>query len=76
MELPWLKNKNKYAGGGGVERDSDESNPNKLIEAVAEELLSAWDRKDRSGFREALRAFVLMIKDQDRIQDASDARQV
>ena len=72
-DLPFLKNKNKAGGGasGPIERESDATHPDKLIEMVADELLSAFERKNHAGFMEALRALVLMIQDEDREQDAA-----
>lgn len=70
MEIPYLKKKNKQGGGGPpIERVSDSTHPDKLISMVAEEMLEAFEKKDRAGFMAALRAFVLMIQDEDEEQD-------
>lgn len=69
MELPWLKNKSKYKSNGGgvttIEREPDNSDPDKFLDTITDELMDAWSRKDHAASREALRAFVLMLKDKD-----------
>lgn len=69
MELPFLKNK-KNAGGTGMttvsaERTSDHTSDRALLESIAEELLTAIEKKNIKGLREALQALVLSIRDQD-----------
>ncbi len=73
MELPFLKNKRKNQGGGGpveVERVSDGGSQDRLVGIVADEILSALQTRDRAGFREAFRAFVHIIQEQDEAEDA------
>lgn len=71
MELPFLKNKNKQAGGAGVvERKSESKSNEQMLEMVAGEMLDAYDRKDTVAMRQAIKAFVLMINDEDEAQDA------
>lgn len=70
MELPFLKNKNKYAGGGGpMEREPDSSSPDQMIEMVADELMSAMEKKDRAALIDALRAFVTLIQNEDQDEE-------
>lgn len=75
-ELPFLKNKNRKDGRAvgalEVDRESDSGISQSLLHSVANELMEAAHRKDIGALREALRALVFMIKDQDRMQDASD----
>lgn len=67
MELPWLKNRNKYSGGGGptVDRTADATHPDKLIDMVVDELMDAYARKDRAGLKQSLIAFMHMIQEED-----------
>jgi hypothetical protein len=68
MEIPFLKNKSKNMGGGSIEvqRPSDKSNTQTLLEHIADELIEAINKKDIKSFREALKALVLTItEDQD-----------
>lgn len=67
-------------GGGGptiVRTDSDKRNHRMLLELASEEFISAIEKKDFKGIREALKAIVLLIKDLDEGQDdAIDTREV
>lgn len=69
MELPFLKNKNKQGGGSGTAivevRTSDSTSDQTLLEHIADELLTAIEKKDIKSLRESLQALVLSIKDKD-----------
>ncbi len=60
MELPFLQNQKKMQGGGGPSE-----RPRHLIDHVVDELHTAWEKKDRARFRDALGAFVRMAKGED-----------
>lgn len=75
MELPFLKKKQKFAGGGMAMqemREPDEASDDQMLDAVADEFLQAIERKDKRALREALEALVLHIKDQDDKQDEAE----
>lgn len=66
MELPWLKNKKNQGGGTPpveMERTPDENSDKALLDGAADELLSALDRKDFKGIKQALKAILHMIKE-------------
>lgn len=66
MELPFLKNKNRNQGGGGpIEVTRDGSSDSKLLESITTEFLTAIEKKDRASLKEALRAFMLLMKSED-----------
>lgn len=69
-ELPFLKNKKNQGIGGPstVQREPDDGSSD-LLGMVADELLSAFEKKDKEALIHALRAFVLMIQDEDQEQD-------
>lgn len=70
MELPFLKNKKKNQGGGGPTiREPDSSSDSKLLSHVAGELLSSFEKRDRAGFKSALRALISLIRTQDEATD-------
>lgn len=61
-DLPYLAKKNKQAGGGGpieVLHKSDDSNT--LLEHIADELLSAIEKKDIKLLRDSLQALIMNI---------------
>jgi len=62
MELPFLKNKNNNQGGSTIERKA-ESTP--MLPKVAEEILDAFHRKDNKAFKEALAAFLRLVREED-----------
>lgn len=62
MELPWLKKNNQQGGGGVVERVGEAPN---MLPKVSEELLDAFHKKDHKAFREALAAFLHLVKNED-----------
>lgn len=58
MELPFLKNKQKNQGGGGpVDAGSGD-----LIGHVLDELLQAFDTKDKALLLDALRAVIQHVQ--------------
>lgn len=73
MELPWLKNKSKNQGGGGPTtvkmRPSDDGGAVDLMDSVVDEFWQAIEKKDKALFKDALRALVLQIQDEDKLQD-------
>lgn len=76
MDLPFLKNKHKMAGGGPVAtihaQTSDTVADDTIIDAVASEFLEAIEKKDVRALRQALEALVLHIKDMDESRDMED----
>lgn len=69
MELPFLKNKNQDGGGVMARTAPDGKSDSDLMDGVAQELLSAIEKKDIRALREALEALVLHIQDEDQEQD-------
>lgn len=70
--LPFLKNRDDGAGVGPietVERKPDEDSEFDMIDAIAEDLLKAIEKKDVSMVKEALASLVQHIQDQDADQD-------
>ena len=75
MEIPFLKNKRNEGGGGStthIKRTSDTTQPQVLLEGIADELLQAIEKKDFGGIKSALRAFISMINEQDTAQDKKE----
>lgn len=75
MEIPFLKNKNKNAGGGApIERvaapthENDMSNDD-MMDHVASEFIQAIETKNHKLLREALSALVAHIQSEDEQQD-------
>lgn len=68
MEIPFLKNKNNQCGGGSIEREADGSTS--MLRHITKEFLSAVHTKDEAGLEDALKAFILTIKDEDQMGDA------
>jgi hypothetical protein len=74
MELPWLKNKKNQGGGGPTVtkvRAPDDGGSMDLMDSVVDEFWQAIETKDKALFKEALKALVLNIQDQDQSQDES-----
>lgn len=74
MELPFLKNKKQDGGGGSaIERKAstkdDGMDDSEMMGHVWDELVSAFEKKDRKLGMDALTALVLYIQDQDKKQD-------
>jgi hypothetical protein len=72
-ELPYLK---KKMGGGGpavISRAPDDgADDESLLNSVASELLDAIEKKNIKGLRDALKALVLHIQDEDKEQDQGE----
>lgn len=70
--IPFLKNRNDAAASGPVEtmeRKSDDPPGFDMLDAVAEDLLTAFETKDKKLLREALESLCQHIADQDATQD-------
>ncbi len=70
--LPFLKNRDDGAGVGPVEtleRKPDEEAEFGTLDAVAEDLLSAIEKKDKKLLRSALESLVSHIQSEDVEQD-------
>lgn len=68
--LPFLKNRDDGVGVGPVEtleRDHDEGFD--MLEAVADDLLTAIEKKDKARLKGALEALISHIQDLDYEQD-------
>lgn len=66
-DLPFLKNKNKKRDGATIIGPQEDGSD--LLHKVTDELIEAIDKKDLKSTREALRALVLIIKEEDRAAD-------
>jgi hypothetical protein len=74
MEIPFLKNKHKKNDGGGGPIPTQHVSPDgksdsALMDDVAQELLSAIEKKDVRALRQSLEALVLHIQDADAMSD-------
>lgn len=68
MTLPFLKH-DKETGSASMDvEDGDYS----ILDAIAEDLLSAMKKSDKSMLKEALEALCDHIKSMDEIQDSKD----
>jgi tRNA A37 N6-isopentenylltransferase MiaA len=70
--LPYLKNRDDGVGQGPVEsiqRKHDEDAGFDMLDAVAEDLMDAIERKDKKRLRAALEAFADHIQSTDEVQD-------
>ena len=70
--LPFLKNKDDGVGQGPVEtveRKPDDDSDYALLDAVAEDILKAIEKKDAKGLKSALSSLCDYIQDQDTEQD-------
>ena len=76
MELPFLKNKQKNQGGTGPVVKADPTQENSmdddLLSQVWDELLHAFETKNKTMGMDALTALVHYIQDQDQKQDQED----
>lgn len=63
-DLPFLKNKNKKRDGVVVAAGTSEDSSKDLLPHIADELLQAIDKKDLKAIRAAVKALVLMIRDE------------
>ncbi len=63
-DLPFLKKKiNQQGGGGPIEVTAHTKDSNTLLEHIADELLTAIEKKDIKSLREALQALIMNITD-------------
>lgn len=73
MELPFLHNKKNQGGGGPTEKmrasNDGSTSDDSLMDQVADEFLQAIEKKDKGLLRDALKALVLHIQDEDQEQD-------
>lgn len=70
--LPYLKNRDDGVGQGPVdkiERTPDDSDSLDMLDAVASDLLSAIEKKDKRALKDVLAAFVEHIQSVDEQQD-------
>lgn len=70
--LPFLKNRDDGVGVGpveSIERKPDEEAEYGTLDAVAEDLLAAFAKKDKSLVKAALESLVEHIQSQDSAQD-------
>lgn len=75
--LPFLKNRDDGVGQGPVEtleRKPDDGAPFDAVDAVAEDLLMAIEKKDKKLLKEALEALVSHIQDMDQEQDQMEGQ--
>lgn len=66
MEIPFLKNKKNQGGSTPameVTREPDTYNPNELSDSVCDELFLALEKKDKQMFKEALRALLPLLNE-------------
>jgi hypothetical protein len=74
MELPFLKNRANAGGGGPTEKlrasDDGSTSGSDLMDQVADEFLQAIEKKDKGLLRDALKALVLHINDEDEVPPA------
>jgi hypothetical protein len=73
MPLPFLKDKEGGAAATSetVTREPDDGGEGDLLDAVADDILSAVAKKDKSLLKAALESFVVHIQSTDEAQDAS-----
>lgn len=73
MELPFLQSKKNQGGGDPTTKmraSSDGSTlDSDLMDQVADEFLQAIEKKDKALLRDALKALVLQIQDDDKNED-------
>lgn len=70
--MPFLKNKDDGVGAGPVEtkhRKPDEGEDMDMLSAVAQDMLSAFEKKDKALLKEALAALVEHIQEEDEEMD-------
>lgn len=72
MPLPALKNRDDGVGAGPIEkitREPDEDASFGMLDAVAEDMLMAFEKKDKEMLKEALSSLVAHIQSADIAQD-------
>ena len=70
--LPFLKNRQEGGAAAAVEtkeRKPDEPSEYDMFDAVAEDILLAVEKKDKSLLKDALSAFADHLQDMDQEQD-------
>lgn len=71
--LPFLKNRDDGVGVGpvpeSIERKPDDGADLDMLSAVAEDLFTAIEKKDKKLFKEALEAFCSYVQEMDEEQD-------
>ena len=76
--LPFLKNRMEGSASGPVEivkREPDEAPPGEdwdMLDAVASDLLEAFEKKDRTLLKEALAALCMHIAEADEKKDMEE----
>ena len=71
--LPFLKHKQEAIAGGPddeIMRKPDEEEDYEMLDAIAEDILTAVSKKDVKLLKEALTSLVEHIKEEDKEQDA------
>ena len=73
MTMPFKKNKEGSASGPveSVSRKPDEPESYELLDAVAEDLMAAFESKDRGILKSALEALCDYLRNEDLKQDES-----
>lgn len=73
--LPFLKNKEAMVSDNAedevLRRKSDDGEPFELLDAIAEDMLGAMEKKDRKLLRSALEALCEYVREEDIEQDES-----
>lgn len=73
--LPFLKDRHEGGMSGPVEtieREPDEASEYGMLDAIAEDLMEAFHKKDKKLLKDALEAFMEHIQDQDIEQDQEE----
>jgi len=76
MTLPFMKRKEGSASAPAepIMREHDEEFD--MLDAIAEDLIMAVERKDKRMLKEALEALVMHIQEEDEEQDIEDTKQM
>ena len=72
MPLPFLKNRQEGAASGPVDtikREPDEPADYDMLDAVAEDMMEAFNRRDTTALKTALSALIEHLQSQDEKQD-------
>ncbi len=74
--IPFLKDRHEGGASGSVDqtlrRDPDEDASFEMIDAIVEDMLEAFQKKDKKLLKGALEALVEHIQDQDQAQDVEE----
>ncbi len=76
--LPFLKDRHEGSMSGPVEsikRESDNEEPFGMIDAIVEDMLEAFQKKDKKLLKVALEALVEHIQEKDEEQDQEEMNQ-